>query len=126
MKFVLDASALLALLNAEPGAEFVAERLDQSEVSVVNLTEIGTRLIDAGATLADYRRAISLLDLVEVPFDRELADLAAEIRGSTRAAGLSLGDRACLALAIRSGATALTADRAWLSIKAGCVVEMIR
>jgi ribonuclease VapC len=110
---VLDASALLALLQNEPGAERVAELLSDGAVSAVNLSEVVAKLADHGMPATDIREALDGLPLDVHAFDREAAFAAGELRRITRAAGLSLGDRACLALAAHLGVTAVTADRAW-------------
>ena len=123
---VLDSSALLALLRKEPGADRVAAAGRQSVVSTVNLAETATVLTDIGIPKADLRSVLSDLSLTTVPFDEEDALLAAELRPVTRAAGLSLGDRACLALAQRRKLPALTADRAWADLDLGIEVRLIR
>jgi ribonuclease VapC len=126
MRVVLDASAVLAVLNQEPGAEAVKERLAESSMSLVNTVEVGTKLVDRGMTAEAARDAIDLLEIAMVDFDQELAEAAIELRDQTRAVGLSLADRACLALALREQATALTADRVWSGVEVGCKIEVIR
>jgi ribonuclease VapC len=123
---VLDASAVLAVLNQEPGAEAVKGRLAESVMSVVNTVEVGTKLVDRGMTTEAAAIAIELLEIAMVDFDQELAEIAIDLRHKTRAVGLSLADRACLALALREQATAVTADRVWSSIDVGCKIEVIR
>lgn len=124
---VLDASALLALLQNEPGAEVVATRLTQCVMSAVNLSEVVAKLVDHGLPEADLRAALDVLDIDVREFDTEAAYAAGELRRITRDAGLSLGDRACLALAMRLGAAAVTADRAWAKLAGGTLrVEVIR
>ncbi|MDA8200045.1 MAG: type II toxin-antitoxin system VapC family toxin [Thermaerobacter sp.] len=118
---VLDASALLALFFDEPGADAVREHLDgQCAVSAVNWAEVLTRLHARGIdpTMAvDRMKGVGLLDAITlVPFDMDQAVLAARLWVDTRRLGLSLGDRACLALAMRASAVALTADRAWTAV----------
>jgi ribonuclease VapC len=113
---VLDASALLALLQNEAGAERVAALLSGGAMSAVNLSEVVARLSDHGMPADDVREALDGLPLDVHAFDREAAFAAGELRRITRGAGLSLGDRACLALAARLGLTAVTADRAWATI----------
>lgn len=122
---VLDASALLALLFAEPGAEAVAAVLADALISSVNLAEVASRLTDRGVPEADARAAIAATGVRIVEFDSDQAWEAARLRGPTRAAGLSLGDRACLALARTRSLPALTGDRAWTGI-AGVEVVLIR
>jgi len=129
---VLDASALLALLKGEPGAERVAEALEQGAyLSAVNLAEVLSRLADWGEDPAEAQARMAQVGLlgaaVEVlPFTGEDALEVARLRALTRAYGLSFGDRACLALARRLGLPALTAERAWAELGLGIPVEIIR
>ena len=123
---VLDASALLALLNAEPGAERVAACIPGGVVSAVNLAEVVGKLAEAGMAVDDIRLALSGLGLRIADLDEGLAYVVGLLRPSTRARGLSLGDRACLAQAKRSALPALTADRDWLSLDLGLEIEAIR
>jgi len=110
---VLDASALLALLNQEEGGDRVAELVVAgATISAVNLSEVAAKLSLAGMPEAQIREALDPLGLDIVPFDLDQAYQAVLLVGPTRAAGLSLGDRACLALASRVGLPAVTADRA--------------
>jgi len=124
---VLDASALLALLQNEPGAEVVAARLPQCVMSAVNLSEVVAKLVDRGLPEADLRAALDMLDIDVRDFDTEAAYAAGELRRITRSAGLSLGDRACLALAMRLGAAAVTADRGWAAFAGPALhIDLIR
>lgn len=123
---VLDASALLAFTNEEPGAEFVAEALSQSVMTTVNLTEVISRLLDLGGAFGDIKVNLAELPFSVEAFDRELAFSAAALRPKTRQLGLSLGDRACLALAARLGVPALTADRRWREADVGVDIRLIR
>ena len=126
---VLDASALLALFNDEPGAQMVLDALaEDCLVSAVNQTEVLTKLLDKGLTEAE---AILVMDAVEievVAFDASQSLDAAWLRLQTRTVGLSLGDRACLALARSRTAVALTADRPWSQVAdvVGVTVRCIR
>jgi ribonuclease VapC len=114
---VLDASALLALFNDEPGAQAVLDALaGDCLVSAVNQTEVLTKLLDKGLSKAE---AISVMESVEIQvlaFDASQSLDTAWFRLETRTVGLSLGDRACLALARSRKAVALTADRPWLQV----------
>ena len=110
---VLDSSALLALLFDEPGAERVAAVLPGAVISAVNLAEVATKLQDRGLDEAAARAAVGATGVRVVSFSDTLAWTATRLRASTREAALSLGDRACLALAIERGASAYTADQAW-------------
>ena len=125
-EIVLDASALLAVLRAEPGAERVEPRLEGARIGAVNLSEVVAKLIEDGVPEAEIRRAIGRLELDVHAFDAEHAYLAGFLRKSTRALGLSLGDRACLALAHSLDALALTADRSWSGLDLGIAIEVIR
>jgi ribonuclease VapC len=125
-EYVLDASALLALLNAEKGADAVQDLLPRAVLSTVNLAEVVTRLAGAGMPQDEIREALALLGLESVPFDSEQAFQAGLLFPPTQSLGLSLGDRACLALAKISGATAVTADRAWQAFDDGAKVLLIR
>lgn len=113
---VLDASALLAFLNHEPGAQVVGESLPGAAISAVNLSEVIAKLVDQGTTETALRATLDSLGLTVYSFDTTLAYAAGLLRPSTRAFGLSLGDRACLALAEKLGLPAITADRAWLEL----------
>jgi ribonuclease VapC len=95
-------------------------------ISAVNLSEVASRLGLAGMPESLIREALDPLGLDVVPFDQELAYQAAELMTHTRAAGLSLGDRACLALARRLGLPAVTADRAWARLKLDVQIRVIR
>lgn len=123
---VLDASALLALLNAESGAQLVEDVLPESVISAVNLAEVVTRLSAVGMPEGEVRDALRLLGLRTIPFDEQQAFQAGLLYSHTAALGLSLGDRACLALARRTAATALTADRAWAELDLGLEIKLIR
>lgn len=125
---VLDASALLALLLNEPGHRKVLDLLDGAAMTAVNFGEVVGHYARNGVAEADIRRVLDPLPVERVPFDEELAYVAGLLLPITRAAGLSFGDRACLALARRLGVRALTADRVWRGIaKAVRVdVEVIR
>jgi ribonuclease VapC len=125
---VLDASALLALLLAEPGAERVRAVLADAAISAVNFSEVVGHYARNGVGEAQVRQVLDPLPLERVPFDADLAYAAGLLLPATRPAGLSFGDRACLVLARRLGSRAITADRAWPSIAAaaGVDVELIR
>ena len=126
MSIVFDSSAVLAILLDEPGAQRAAETLDDGVLSAVNASEVVARLIDQGANDDDARRALHGLGLAIRPFDEGLAVGAGLLRRSTRRHGLSLGDRACLALALRERAAVLTADRALTALELDVEVELIR
>ena len=125
-KVVLDASALLAFLNEEPGAERVEALLAQAVMSSVNLSEVITKLMEAGMSEVEINQVLTYLSCQVYPFEMDDAWSAAKLRPLTRAKGLSLGDRACLALAHKLGLAALTADRAWAELSWDIAVEVIR
>ncbi|HHV54442.1 MAG TPA: type II toxin-antitoxin system VapC family toxin [Firmicutes bacterium] len=126
-KWVLDASALLVLLNREPGSDKVEEALAKgASVTAVNLSEVVAKLNDAGMPEQAIRQALGALPMTVVDFDEDLAYRAGLLRQATRGAGLSLGDRACLALAQRTGVAALTADRGWTTLKVNVSVRAVR
>jgi ribonuclease VapC len=126
-KAVLDASAILAVIDGEPGAMTVLTAIaDGSIVSTVNLSEVVAKLTERGLSPTDIRIRIENLDLPTFAFDDGLAVDAGLLRAATRNAGLSLGDRACLALALRLGLPAMTADRAWQSVQVGVQIELVR
>ena len=124
--FTLDASAVLAFLNREPGSEWMEAVLDVSILSAVNWAEVLTKSLEYGVDLHDAAGLIQALGVVILPFTDTDAQAVAELRESTRHRGLSLGDRACLALAQRHEVTALTADRAWAELDVGVEVRLIR
>lgn len=129
---VLDASALLAYLKDEPGAEVVEERLlTGAAISTVNWSEVLAKMAERGERAErELRRLMEewgVAQLLEiVPFSREDAERAASLRAATRSLGLSLGDRACLAFAWRLDRPALTADRSWLDLSLPFEVVAIR
>lgn len=126
IKNILDASAVLAVLNGEPGQKKVFPLLAESAISSVNLTEVAAKLLEAGMDQASARLAVSVLGIGEVvDFTADLAWEAARLRPLTKQYGLSLGDRACLALAIKLKIPAVTADKQWSKLKL-CRVIVIR
>jgi ribonuclease VapC len=124
--YVLDASALLCLLQDEKGAERIAEALPGAQIGAVNFSEAFGKLVEAGLAEETIYLLIDSLQLKVIPFDRQQAELAGSLRRTTRAFGLSLGDRACLALARLQGAVALTCDKSWTRLDIGCRVEPAR
>jgi PIN domain nuclease of toxin-antitoxin system len=124
---VLDASAVLALVFQEPGHERVDEEIEVGAyILAVNLAEVIATMQQRSLSEARTRAILSTIRAQIVPFDEELAYRVGLLRSVTRSAGLSLGDRACLALAERLGLPALTADRAWAGLQIGIQVDVIR
>ncbi len=123
---VLDASALLALLNADKGAEIVQEFLPEAVISTVNLAEVVTRLSAVGMPEQDIHETLALLGIETIPFLEDHAFQAGLLKAQTRPYGLSLGDRACLALAQERNAVAVTADGAWKGLDIQVQIKLIR
>jgi ribonuclease VapC len=128
MRVILDASALLAGLNGEPGADRVAAALDSAVVSAVNFAEVAGGLARGGNSAERVRAVLAALACIVIPADEETAIDAGLMRALTDRAGLSLGDRFCLALGRRLRAPVMTADRQWALIAddVGVRVEVIR
>ncbi|MBI3776080.1 MAG: type II toxin-antitoxin system VapC family toxin [Gammaproteobacteria bacterium] len=127
-EYLLDASALLALLHREPGEKKVAETIANATICTVNLAEVIGKLQDTGIPNEAAQTAVETLGLRVVAFDQAMAFEAGRLRVLTRALGLSLGDRACLAAGIVLELPVLTADREWLKLKSklGLVIEAVR
>lgn len=123
---VLDASALLALLNREPGHEEIARIISHAAISAVNLSEVVSKLAESGMPGEAIRDALEGLALEIHGFGRELAFQAGLLRPLTRSRGLSLGDRACLALGRQLNLPVLTTGRAWEGLDLGIEVRLVR
>jgi PIN domain nuclease of toxin-antitoxin system len=125
---VLDASALLALLLDEPGADAVRHALADAAMSTVNLAEVVGHYARNSVAREQVAEVLAPLPVAYVAPDATLAYDIGMLVLATRAAGLSLGDRACLALGRRLGIPALTAERRWMSVAeaAGAEVRLIR
>ena len=127
-RVALDASALLAMLLGEPGAETVTAALDGALLCAVNLAEVVSYYAKLGAARPDIEAMLRSLPIRIVPADAALSYAAGMLRPLTLPGGLSLGDRYCLALARREGIPALTAERRWpaIALAAGVSIELIR
>ena len=125
-KTVLDASALLAFINREPGAARVTAVLGEAAISTVNFSEVVTKLALRNRSPQRILDELTEFELEVVDFNRALAEDAGLLATATRGQGLSLGDRACLALARRENAVALTADNAWRQVQVGIDIQFIR
>lgn len=127
-KVILDTSAVLAYLFEEAGADKVAPVLEAGEgvMSSVNYAELVSKLIDQGMPPAAVRETVSNLELELVAYDEAQAFLTGELRQAGKVLGLSLGDRACLALGVLQQRPILTADRVWLTIPLATEVRLIR
>ena len=126
-KVVLDASAILALLNDEPGSEKITpELLTRATASAVNLAEVQTMLVrEGGDPDESWTLAVDPVPDIE-PFTAEQARIAGTLVRKTSSLGLSLGDRACLALAIALEAPVYTTDRQWKKLKLGIPIYVLR
>lgn len=122
---VLDASALLALLNAEAGSDEVAASLPGARISAVNVAEVVGKLAEAGAPEEEILEILEGLGLEIRAAGLQEAMHAGLMRPETRSLGLSLGDRFCLALGRELGAPVLTADRSWVGVP-GVAVKVLR
>lgn len=125
-KAVLDASALMALLRREKGADIVAAVIPDAIMAAVNLAEVLGKLVDYGTPEKEAFASVSGLGITFMDDDVDLARASARLREQTRQAGLSLGDRLCLALGERLSLPLLTADRAWASLGLPLRVHVIR
>jgi ribonuclease VapC len=123
---VLDASAVLAVLFAEKGAETVIPQLPGALLSCINLAEVTSRALDCGKSLEDTISEIARLPLRLVEFDAGQAHITASLRPTTKVLGLSLGDRACLALGIARQAKVLTGDRDWAKLRLDVEIVLFR
>jgi ribonuclease VapC len=124
---VLDASALLAVLQREAGAEVVLPLIEGALMSSVNWSEVVQKAAARGVAVGRrMRRDVEAIGVRIVPFAPDDAEAAAGIWSAAPRAGLSLGDRACLALARDRGAVALTTDRAWATLPLNVPVRVVR
>ena len=125
-RYLLDASALLAFFFQEPGGSAVGQILDRAAISAVNLAEVVAKQLDRAVTPEAIKHNLGDVNLRVLPFDEEIALETGHLRRATRALGLSLADRACLATAQATGLTVVTADRAWGTMDLGVAIEVIR
>lgn len=125
-KVVLDASALLALINQEPGADVVEDHLPQAIMSSVNIAEVATVLQQIGIPIQEIKSLINSLIERILPFDNHHAFVTASLREKTKALGLSLGDRACLSLGKIEDALVVTADKTWGKLDLAIHIQVIR
>lgn len=123
---VLDASALLAVLLDEPGADKVVPIMSGAELSAVNLGEILTKVAERGGAPEEARRQIESFGMKISAFEGGDAAAVAALRAQTRHLGLSFGDRACLALALSRGFPVMTADTEWAKLDLGIDIRLIR
>nr|VFK10396.1 MAG: PIN domain nuclease, a component of toxin-antitoxin system (PIN domain) [Candidatus Kentron sp. LPFa]VFK13232.1 MAG: PIN domain nuclease, a component of toxin-antitoxin system (PIN domain) [Candidatus Kentron sp. LPFa]VFK26507.1 MAG: PIN domain nuclease, a component of toxin-antitoxin system (PIN domain) [Candidatus Kentron sp. LPFa] len=126
MTVVLDASALLAFLHKEPGAERVQHALDGALVSSVNWVEVVQKSLERQTGVSWLREGFSAVGVIFEPFTSAQAEIAARLWGKTRRYGLSLADRACISLAMERQLPILTADRIWAEPDLGVEIRLLR
>ncbi|MEM7119364.1 MAG: type II toxin-antitoxin system VapC family toxin [Chloroflexota bacterium] len=122
----MDASALLAYLFRESGHEEVKKHLDDCCISTVNLSEVIGRFTRDGHKADEVLERISATNIEIVPFSASHSAIVATLLPQTKSLGLSLADRACLALAKEQEVEALTADRVWQQMELGIKIKLIR
>lgn len=125
MSYVIDASALLAVLQREMGYLTVVPLLNGAYISTVNLSEVLQKVEQKGLKISNLVNSIQGLGLQLVSFTPEQAEIAASLWKTTQLYGLSLGDRSCLALTQSLNAIAITADKTWANIP-NIQVQLIR
>lgn len=123
---VIDASAFLAIIRDEPGAEIAAARLYGAIMSAVNVSEALMSGVEKGTPLDLMRGLLAAQQVRVVPFDEDIAVGAALLRPVTKHLGLSFADRACIATALGRDAVVVTADRTWSTLDLPCKIELIR
>ena len=126
MTVVLDASALLAYLQQEAGAELVDAVLSEAHMASVNWAEVVQKSLSAGVDVVGMREDLQALGLRVEPFLPTDGDTAGQLWASTRQLGLPLGDRACLSLGLRLGLPVLTCDRAWSQLPLALEIQVLR
>jgi ribonuclease VapC len=123
---ILDASALIALIYQENGGHLVEKNLPNVEISAINLAEVASFLIKKGLAIEEAASLLNDLSIPTIPFDETQAFLTAQLINKTAQYGLSLGDRACLALAILKSQAVLTADKIWRGLHLDIEIKLIR
>ena len=113
IEYILDSTALIALVGLESGSQQIAGLLKNSAVSAVNLAETANKLLEKGFSQAEVRESLAKLELKVEDWSEAMAYRSTEFTQFNKSHGLSLGDRACLTLAKQLRATAITSDRTW-------------
>ncbi|MGH6786888.1 MAG: type II toxin-antitoxin system VapC family toxin [Novosphingobium sp.] len=126
MSCILDASAMLALIFDEPGADLVAPVARGSSLLSVNFSEVVQRVIAIDGIPERADEAVDRLEINVVPFDRRLGRVTAELRERTAFMGASFADRACLAMGVVTGLPILSSDRDWGKLDLGIDIRLIR
>lgn len=124
-KFVVDASALLGMLLNEEPARKVEKLLASSAMSAVNFSETVAKLTDIDIPEKKVREILESLPMEIYSYDKKQAYISGLLRATTKARGLSLGDRACLSLGIVLGHTVVTMDKAWRNLNIGVGIEVL-
>lgn len=123
---IFDASVVLAHIGQEPGSDGIDELAVEALMSAVNLAEVFAKLAERGLSASEADSIVYRYRFEVAPFDEELARQTGALRPETKSLGLSLGDRACLALAQRERLPVFTADRNWTKLKVGVEIRVIR
>lgn len=126
MSLVLDASAVLAYLHQESGWEQVRTVIGEACIGAVNWSEVAQKTVQKGLDVGTARALLTEVGLTIAPFSTEQAEMAARLWEETRRSGLSLADRACLALAMERKAPVLTADRIWADLGLDIEIQLLR
>jgi len=126
MAVVLDASALLAYLREEPGAEVVDGLLAEAVMASVNWAEVVQKALSAGVDVDGMQADLQALGMRVEPFLPVDGERAGRLWPLTRQQGLSLADRACLSLGLRLGLTVVTCDRAWAQLPLNLEIQLLR
>lgn len=126
MSIVLDSSAVLAILWNEPGSEMVLDHIDGAVMSAVNYAEVLSKIADRGINGNRAKALLASLAIDIISFEKIQAETGGLLRSQTRHLGLSLGDRACIALAMIKAWPVLTADKVWAELTLGIAVKLVR
>lgn len=126
MTHVLDASAVLAFLHDEPGANVVKQALEGAQMSAVNWSEVLQKAIWKQVDIVGMQQEFEEIGVTIKPFTASQAEIAAQLWKATKKHGLSFADRACLALATENKAPILTADKAWIKLDLKIKLRFLR